>query len=105
MKNFKAEADSTLDYTNSGSAISAGDPVDLSDSVGVAIDDIANGTTGPLAMAGVFNLPAATGVSWSRGARVNLAAGEITSGAGTVAGLAYNDKSSGDTSCLVSINR
>lgn len=106
MNNYVAPPDATLYWTNdTGSTVLAGAPVDLADCIGVAHDDIANNAAGVLKMAGVFNLPKATGVAWSAGARVNLASDEITSGAGTAAGIAYSDVVSGDTTCLVSINR
>jgi len=47
----------TLEYTNGGSAIAAGDVVVVGQQVCVALDDIANGETGVLATEGVWNLP------------------------------------------------
>jgi predicted RecA/RadA family phage recombinase len=46
-----------IDYTNGGSAISSGDVVEMSGTLGVALTDIANGDTGAVAIEGVFTLP------------------------------------------------
>ncbi len=102
-KNYVSDG-TTISHTP-GSALTSGEIVDLTDRVGVAIDDIASGAEGGLFVRGEFVLPKATGVSWSEGAAVNLAAGEITSGAGTAAGMATAAAASGDTTCRVSINR
>lgn len=45
-----------IDYT-AGSDISSGDVVELQHCLGVAITDIANGSTGAVAIEGVFTLP------------------------------------------------
>lgn len=47
----------TIDYTNGGSAIAAGDVVVVGEQIGVALGDIANGETGAVALEGVFDLP------------------------------------------------
>ena len=46
-----------LNYTNAGSAIAAGDVVVVGEIIGVALNAIANGATGPVQIEGVFNLP------------------------------------------------
>ena len=49
-----------LQYTNAGSAISAGDVVVIGKILGVALVAIANGATGSVAIEGVFTLPKVT---------------------------------------------
>ena len=57
MKNYIQDGD-RLDYANSsGNTITSGTAVLVGKRVGVAVADIANNTTGVLAMEGVFNLP------------------------------------------------
>lgn len=46
-----------IDFTNSGSAISAGDVVRIGNILGVALVDIANGATGSVQISGVFEVP------------------------------------------------
>lgn len=46
----------TMNHTP-GSAVTAGDVIEFTGSVGVAIDDIASGATGALLMRGVVELP------------------------------------------------
>lgn len=57
----------TIDYTPSGSALSAGQVVDLGTFVGVAITDIADGVTGALAIEGIFDFAKYTGQSFAVG--------------------------------------
>lgn len=49
----------TIDYT-AGATISSGDVVVIGSLIGVALADIANGSTGPVMLKGVFDLPKKT---------------------------------------------
>lgn len=55
-KNFIQRGD-VIDYTPSGSAIVSGAVVPLQHGIGVALADIADGATGPVAIEGVFSVP------------------------------------------------
>lgn len=46
-----------IQYTNGGSALSAGDVVRIGQQLGVCLVDIANGATGSVALEGVFTVP------------------------------------------------
>ena len=50
-----------------GSAISAGDVVEIGNMVGIADVDIANGETGTVTIAGVHTVAKTTGTAWSQG--------------------------------------
>lgn len=50
-----------------GSAISSGDVVVTGDIVGIAVADIANGSTGSIAVEGVFKVAKASGEAWAVG--------------------------------------
>lgn len=57
MATNKVQEGKTLDYANSsGSAIEAGSVVVVGQQIGIAVCDIANGESGPLAMEGVFTV-------------------------------------------------
>lgn len=69
----------TMNYTNTGSAIASGDPVEVGDLVGVAADAIAATTgTGVLYMTGVHTLPKVAPLVINQGQDVYLDAGEVT---------------------------
>jgi predicted RecA/RadA family phage recombinase len=51
-------------------AISSGDVVKIGQSLGVALADIANGATGPVAMRGVFTVPKVTAAVIAAGERL-----------------------------------
>jgi predicted RecA/RadA family phage recombinase len=51
----------TLDYTNGGTALSAGDVCVIGEQIGIALVDIANGATGTVALEGVFTVPKVSG--------------------------------------------
>lgn len=72
MNNFK-ENGLTVQWTNgTGSAVVAGQVVPISGGYcGVAVDDIANGSTGVLSLEGVFNVPKDT-VAASQGAQIAI---------------------------------
>ena len=57
-----------IDYTNAGSAISAGDVIELTDCIGIAIGDIAASTgNGSLYVTGIHALTANASESWTVG--------------------------------------
>jgi predicted RecA/RadA family phage recombinase len=58
-----------IDYTEPNSAaISAGDVVEMGDkTVGIALQDIAQAGTGPVAIEGCFTVPKTTGTAWAVG--------------------------------------
>ena len=60
----------TVNYTNGGTAISSGDVVVVGQQVGVALEDIANGATGAVAMEGVFSVPKVSGADIGQGEAV-----------------------------------
>lgn len=70
MKNYVQEGDH-IEIT-AGAAYSAGDLIEVGNLHGVATTDIANGSTGIIALEGVFTLPKQTG-----------AAGDAVAGAGS----------------------
>jgi len=57
MQVLRQEAGSLIYANSSGSTISAGDVIDLTDRVGVVAQDIADGESGTVFTAGVFRLP------------------------------------------------
>lgn len=101
MKVFVKEGKS-VDYVNSGSAISSGDVVALGAAgVGVAIADIANGATGAVQVEGVFSLAKNTGETWAIGDRLYWDSGAseftVTAGSNTLAGYAVEAAGSAAT--------
>lgn len=111
MANNYVQPGNVLDYTNTGSAIVAGALVVIGGLLAVALDDIANGATGPVQIKGVFTLPKVSGavigqgesLTWdvSAGAfdddQATPATGDVT-GASAVAAVAAGD---GDTTLQV----
>lgn len=68
MKNF-LQAGERLQYANSsGSTITSGSPVLVGKRIGIAVADIADGTTGILAMDGVFSITKLTADVVTQGA-------------------------------------
>jgi predicted RecA/RadA family phage recombinase len=54
------------EYT-AGATISSGDLIALNNRAGVALTDIANGSTGSVALTGVYTVPKTAGATWSVG--------------------------------------
>ena len=80
MTNFIQDGD-TIEYSNSGSAISAGDVVVIGKLLGVAVTDIAATTgVGTVALEGVFNLPKNTSLAITQGDQLfwDTTPGEVT---------------------------
>lgn len=86
------------------SAILSNAIVAMNDMVGMAVDDIASGATGPVIVEGVFTVDKITGTAWAQGELVDwdASAGEfgkgITTASGDVTGCAVCTKAaaSGD---------
>lgn len=103
-KNY-IDTGTTVDYT-AGADISSGDLVDLGDCCGVALEGIANGSTGAVAVKGKFATSKATGVNWTVGTQLYFGvAGAVTDASGTTAaGKAGNVVVNGDTTCVLLLN-
>ncbi len=77
-----------LDYANaSGATIASGAVVVMGNIIGVALSDIADGTTGAVAIEGVFTLPKTTGSAWTIGSKLlwDVSAGKFDVGTATPA--------------------
>lgn len=106
---YKHEGD-VLDHT-AGSDISADDVVELGDSIGIALVDIANGEEGAVAVEGVFTVDKATGTAWSQGDKLDwdTSAGKFSkgitpaSGDITSCGIAAADAASADATGLIKL--
>lgn len=59
-----------IDYTASGSDISSGDVVELTNCIGVALTDIADTETGAVAIEGVFTVPKVTAAVFAVGEKL-----------------------------------
>lgn len=83
-------AGETLDHV-AASALTGGTPVVIGTIVGIPVADIANGSTGAVAIQGVWELPLKSGDTPAQGAKVywHVANGEITTTAtgATLAGV------------------
>lgn len=105
MKNFQQNGD-TIEFVASG-AVSAGAPVELTDMIAVAVDDVADGDTGVGRTKGVFVLPKVTANDITQGADVYLNdSGVITTTAtdNVLAGKAWAPAGNGTTEVAVGIN-
>jgi predicted RecA/RadA family phage recombinase len=83
----------TIDHTPVG-AISSGDVVAVGGLIGVALEDIAAGALGTLAIVGQFELDLATGKTFSAGDPVYVSSSEATD-SGTFFGYAVAASASG----------
>lgn len=97
----------TIDYT-AGGTISSGDLVVAGTLVGVAIDDMASGDVGVVRIAGVMEVAKETPLVISQGDLLycNSTGGELdkTATSQTLAGRAYADAASADTTVKVILN-
>jgi len=59
-----------IEWTNSGTAVSAGDVVAIGNILGVALVDIANAASGSVAIRGVFNVPKVSGAVIAQGEKL-----------------------------------
>jgi predicted RecA/RadA family phage recombinase len=100
----------TIDYANSsGSTIDYGEVTVINDFIGIAGEDILNGATGSMHLEGVFEIPAASGDTFSAGDPVywNASTEQITATPGTnaYAGIVTQEKTSGQEVAEVKIGR
>lgn len=63
----KIQEGKILNYLNSGSAIASGDAVVVGNRVGIAITDIANGSSGAVEMEGCYSVPKVSAQAWAAG--------------------------------------
>jgi len=78
MTNFIQDGE-TIEYTNAGSAISAGDVVVIGKLAGIAAVDIAASTgVGTVCLEGVFNVPKNTSTAFTLGAQLFWDGTEVT---------------------------
>ena len=110
--NFIAEGNSVAWTNGTGSAVSSGDVVEMSHTIGIAITDIADGATGTVAIEGVFNVPKVSAAVFSAGEKLiwdtsagafddssaTPATGDITGGA-----IAAADGANTETTCTVKL--
>lgn len=104
----------TMPWTNgTGSDVSSGDAVVVGGQIGVAITDIADGSSGDLAMAGVFSLPKTAGAAINQGdaAMYDVSASAFVPSGGTPATgdvtgavACWEDAASAATTVKVKIN-
>lgn len=88
-----------------GSDISSGDVVVMDTVIGVAIDDIATGATGPVAVTGVWEL-AKDGSAYAQGAAVEWDGSTIiAAAAGDKAGVVAVAAAGGDATVYVLLER
>ena len=97
-----------IDYTPSGSALAAGQVVDLGNMIGVAVTDIADGELGALQVEGIYNFAKYTGQAINRGEVVYWDDGTntaTTTGAygEAVAGIAVATAAAGDATVKVKL--
>lgn len=91
--NFVKGSVHTTQYTNAGTALSAGDPVVLASTdakkcrVGIALVDIDNGDAGAVAITGCWTFPKVSAAVIAQGESVNwdASAGEVDDNAATSA--------------------
>jgi predicted RecA/RadA family phage recombinase len=102
MASFLHEGRS-IDYTPSGSSLSAGDVVVVGDFIGVAADDIADGQTGALLVEGVFKMPAPGDTAFSAGDTVDWDGSTIIATAGSPVGKVVKDCATADTIAWVKL--
>jgi predicted RecA/RadA family phage recombinase len=110
MKTYQQEGE-LLNYANAGSALSAGDPVVVGTTLGVATTDIAHGATGELALSGVFELPKVSGAVITQGMSVVFVAASqsfdddaVVKAEGDVSKIAIAWKAAGDGATTVLVH-
>lgn len=85
-KNFVA-AGNVVDFTNAGALITSGSVVKLSHTVGIALADIPTGSTGSVAIEGVFDVPKVPAAVFVVGEKLlwDVSAGQFDDAAATPA--------------------
>ncbi len=109
MANNYIQEGKTLTYSNAtGSAIAAGDLVIVGQRVGVALVDIADGASGAVAVEGVYEVAKEASLSVSQGDLLycDATSGELdkTETDHTLAGYAFADSASSETTVKVKLN-
>lgn len=98
-----------IDYTPSGSAVSAGEVIMVGELFGVAARDIADGELGALQTEGVFKIKKNTSTAFTLGAKAfwDVADNELNSDSvnNPLAGTVVEAALAADTHCFVKINR
>lgn len=99
----------TVDYANSsGSDIESGDLVIIGERVGVAKDDIDDGSTGVVQMRGVFSVDKEASLAVTQGDLLyaDATSGELdkTASEQTLAGYAYASAAAADGTVKVALN-
>jgi predicted RecA/RadA family phage recombinase len=107
MTNYKQPGD-IMEYSNSSTAISSGDPVVIGNRLGVAITDIAATTgVGSVQMVGVFQLDKDADESFTQGDALFYDASDSTltktATGNTWAGYAFEGAETSATSCRVKL--
>ena len=110
MKNYTSNG-AVLDHVASAD-LTGGAPVVMGDSVGVAVGDIATGSTGAVALEGVYEVAKATGTAWNQGQALDFDVSEgaftvglsAASGGVTGVGIAAADAPAGATVGLVKLS-
>jgi len=96
------------DYTT-GATFSSGDAVEVKadELVGIALDDIANGSVGPVATVGVFSVTKAAGTAWTIGMDIYFDGTEFVTIAtsNTWAGKAFLAAASGAVAGYLDLNK
>lgn len=112
MNNYQ-QPGKVIEYTNAGSAISAGSIVVMGNTIGVACVDIANGATGNVAVEGVFSgVPKVAAAVFAKGEKLiwdvsaskfddsaaTPATGDVTGGA-----IAWEAGANLETTCTIKL--
>ena len=109
MKNYTRDGN-TVDYTNAGSAITAGQIVVMGHTIGVAAVDIATGETGAVYIRGQFKVPKVSAAVFAVGEKLvyDVSAGAFDDSAATPAtgditggAIAAVAGANGETTCEV----
>lgn len=96
-----------IDYT-AANGLSVGQVVSLTNLVGVAMNDIASGAVGAVAIEGVFTMPGASGITAAIGDKLywddsnNVLTSTTTGNA--IAGIALTAKATAAANVLIKIN-
>jgi len=108
MANNYVQPGEVIEWTNGGSAVVSGQAVLMTARLGVALEDIANGAAGQVAVSGVYTLPKLSTDTPAQGAPLYWDAGNghLTTTASThkQAGYAFRAAGSGVTQVDIKLN-
>lgn len=103
------KAEKSITYSNTGSALEAGDVVKFSDFCGVAAEDIDNGDEGSVYIEGTFELASVTNASFAAGDRLYIDADGKLSKLATIGnvpiGVAADAKETAAATAFVTLSR